>query len=475
MLSSNESDPGIAERAVGTLLLPAIVGGALFMQTLDATIITTALPSMAHSLRESPVHLNLAISAYLLSAAMFIPISGWMADRFGARQVFRVAVALFVISSILCGLSQSLLQLIAARACQGIAGAMMVPVGRVLVLASVPKDVMVQAMSTMTTPAILGPLLGPPLGGLIVTYFPWNMIFFLNIPVGIIGFILITIYVKEIPKNSSLPLDLSGFCLSGLSMAGLVLGLELLGRGIVGFPIVCCLILFGILFGGLYVRNAQRTDHPILDLSLLRISTFFTATFGGGLCRISLGAMPFLLAILLQIGFGLTPLTAGLITLASVVGALANKAIIRPATRLFGFRSLLIYTCLLHSMLLLAFGLFQKSTAHALIIAALLVGGFIRSLLFTSLNTFTYADVAQDRISNSSALTSVATQLSMSIGVSIAALVLGLSVTLRGGDMLVANDVSVAFFAIGLISLLALPLFLRLPPSAGTEMSGHRA
>lgn len=475
MLSGNESAPKIAGKAVGTLLLPTIVGGALFMQTLDATIIATALPSMARSLRESPVHLNFAISSYLLSAAMFIPISGWMADRFGARQVFRVAVALFVISSILCGLSQSLLQLIAARACQGIAGAMMVPVGRVLVLASVPKDALVRAMSTMTTPAILGPVLGPPLGGLIVTYFPWNMIFFLNIPVGIIGFLLITIYIKEIPRNPSLPLDFSGFCLSGLSMAGLVLGLELLGRGIVDFSIVCGLILLGILFGGLYVRNAQRTDHPILDLSLLRISTFFTATFGGGLCRISLGAIPFLLAILLQIGFGLTPFTAGLISLASAVGALVNKAIIRHATRLFGFRSLLTYTCFFHSMTLFTFGSFQKSTPHVVIIATLLVGGFIRSILFTSLNTFTYADVAQNRISNSSALTSVATQLSMSIGVSIAALILGLSVTLRGGGMLVANDVSVGFYVIGLVPLLALPLFLRLSPSAGTEMSGHKA
>lgn len=454
-------------------LLPLIVGTALFMQTLDATIIATALPSMARSVGEDPVRLNLAITAYLLSAAVFIPISGWAVERFGARNVFRAAIGLFALSSALCGVANSLAELVGARMLQGIGGAMMLPVGRTLVLRSVPKTEIVRAMSTLTTPTILGPVLGPPIGGLIVTYFSWHWIFFINVPIGVIGFALVTLYVKKEPLTAPPRLDIGGFILSGLAMAALVLGLEFVGRPLLPWGVAPSLIGGGLLCGGLYINRARRISHPILDPALLRIPTFWAATVGGGICRISLGAMPFLLAMLLQVGFGLSPLLAGLLTFASAAGALASKAAIRPATRLLGFRSMLIGMLVVHAVSLIGYGLFQVSTPHAVIIIALLFGGFFRSLLFTTLNTFTYADVERAAMSHASALTGVTTQLSMSFGVALAALLLTAAVRLDGNQVLKAEDISGAFYAIGVMSLLALIFFLPLPSNAGAQMSGY--
>src|SRR5271167_1391792 len=274
-------------------LAPMIVGCALFMEMLDATVISTALPAMAKALGEDPIKLNLAITSYLLSLAVFIPISGWMADRFGARTVFRAAIVIFTIGSVLCGVSQSLPQLVAARIAQGFGGAMMVPVGRLIVLKTIPKSELVTAMSYLTVPAVLGPVVGPPIGGFIVTYYSWRWIFFINVPIGMIGFTLVTLYIPNIREDNVFPLDFRGFLLTGLGLAGLVSGFESIGRGVIPVSVITCVMTGGGLCMALYILHARQIENPIIDLGLLKIPTFFAATVGGGLFRMGIGALPF--------------------------------------------------------------------------------------------------------------------------------------------------------------------------------------
>ena len=295
------------------------------MEMLDATVIATALPVMSRSLGENPIRLNLAITSYLLSLAVFIPISGWMADRFGSRTVFRAAIAIFTVGSVLCGLSGSLPKLIAARILQGFGGAMMTPVGRVVVLKTVPKSDLVEAMSYLTVPAVLGPVVGPPLGGFIVTYWSWRWIFFINVPIGLLGMTLVTLFIENLREPEVPPLDLRGFLLTGFGLAGLVFGFEAVGRGVIAAGVIAAMIGGGGLCMALYVLHARRTPYPIIDLGLLKIPTFAAATAVGGLFRIGIGALPFLLPMLLQLVFGLSPFASGMLTFTSAVGALTMK------------------------------------------------------------------------------------------------------------------------------------------------------
>ena len=377
------------------------------MQTLDSTIIATALPAMARSLHEDPVKLNLAITAYLLSLAVFIPITTWVADKFGARRVFRYAILLFTVGSVLCGVSQSLPELVAARILQGLGGAMLVPVGRLLVLKSVPKSDWVEAMSYLTVPMVLGPVVGPPIGGLIVTYYSWRWIFFINVPICLFGIALVTLFIKNIREPEVPPLDLRGFVLTGLGLAGLVFGFESIGRGMIPVSLVLAATLGGLGCTGLYVLHARRTPQPIIELGLLKIQTFSSATFGGGLSRMANGAMPFLLAMLLQLVFGLSPFASGLITFSSAAGALTMKMTVNPIIRRFGFRSVLVVNGVISAVFITICGLFRASTPHSVIVLVLLIGGFFRSLQFTSLNALTYADVPSDWVSNASSLASM--------------------------------------------------------------------
>ena len=369
-----------------SIIVPLIVGCALFMQMLDSTIIATALPSMAQSLGEEPTRLNLAITSYLLSLAVFIPISGWVADRYGARSVFAAAIAVFTASSVLCGAANSLGFLVAARLAQGVGGAMMVPVGRLVMLRTVPKAELMRAMSFLTTPAVFGSVLGAPVGGFIVTAASWRWIFFINVPVGVLGIALVLLMVPNVRESVVPPLDWRGFLLSGVGLAALVFGFETVGRGTMPGWAVAAAGGGGALCWWLYLLHARRTPHPILDLKLLRLQTFAAATFGGGLCRLGFGAIPFLMAMLLQVGFGLSALAAGLLTFASAAGALLNKPAIRHIVRWFGFRNVLIGTATFNGLFLCGYALFRPATPHAVILAVLLVGGFFRSLLFTSLN-----------------------------------------------------------------------------------------
>jgi EmrB/QacA subfamily drug resistance transporter len=453
--------------------VPLIVGCALFMQTLDSTVIAVALPAIAESMRQDPIRLNLAITSYLLSLAVFIPISGWVADRFGARGVFRAAIIIFTIGSILCALASTLGQLVAARIVQGCGGAMMVPVGRLLVLKSVSKADLVDAMSYLTVPAVFGPVVGPPVGGFIVTYFSWRWIFLINVPVGILGVVLVTVFISDLPKSVVFPLDLKGFLLTSFGLAGLMISIETIGRNMLPASIVMSAMVAGGICTGLYVVHSRRISNPIVDLSLMRIPTFASATISGSLGRMGIGALPFLLAMLLQLVFGLTPFGSGMITFASAAGALMMKPTAAPIIRRWGFRRVLVGNGVISSVILMLYALFRPSTPYSIIILTLLIGGFFRSLQFTSLGTLTYADVSPPMMSSASTLASMVQQLSLSLGVSIAAILLHLSLYLRGSHVLMTQDFVAAFIVTGVLSLISALLFLRLSYDAGWELSGH--
>jgi EmrB/QacA subfamily drug resistance transporter len=457
------------------VLVPMIVACALFMENLDSTVIATALPKIAESLHEDPLRLNLAITSYLLSLAVFIPLSGWVADRYGARSVFRAAIVVFTVGSACCGISQSLPELVAARILQGIGGAMMVPVGRLVMLRTVPKSELVRAMSYLTVPALIGPVLGPPLGGFIVTYSSWRWIFYINLPMGLLGIVLATLFIENIKETGDWPLDLRGFLLSGVGLAGLMFGFENAGRGVLPMPLVAAMLLGGAICTTLYVLHSRLHAYPIIDLKLLRIPTFAAAITGGSLFRIGIGALPFLLPLMLQLGFGLSPFASGLLTFASAAGAMTMKMTAAPIIRSFGFRRVLLGNAVISSAFVMSYAWFSPETPHWLIFVALLAGGFFRSLQFTCTNTLIFADVPPPLMSRATSFQSMAQQLSVSIGVGIGALLLHVTLLLNDRTELSAGDFSGAFLAVALISLSSIFFYLPLTGEAGAEVSGHHA
>lgn len=442
------------------------------MQMLDATVVATALPVMADALKTTPVKMNVTITSYLLALAVFVPISGWAADRFGARRIFISAIVLFALSSVGCAFSQSLPQLVLARIFQGMAGAMMVPVGRIILLRITPKGQLLQAMSFLSMPALLGPIIGPPLGGFLVTYASWHWIFLINVPVGALGIALILRYIENDIPETAPRLDWLGFILSGVALAALVSGFEALGRSDVSRQYVALLLGTGLACGVLYVWHAKRAANPIIDLTLLRTQTFAVSILGGNLCRFSVGATPFLLAILLQVGFGMTPFAAGMITFTSAAGALFMKLIVTHVIGRFGFKPILTYNALLAGAFVMACGFFQADTPIWLIIAVLFIGGVIRSLQFTAVNTLTYADLSSADMSRASSFAAMAQQLGISLGVGCAALILNLSMAWRGATHLAQVDVMWAFVIIGGLAMAAYFSFARLP--ANTAEHIHR-
>lgn len=472
--AANPAPPSNPDALRAARMIPFIVGCALFMQMLDATVVATALPAMARALGSTPVRLNVAITSYLLAVAVFVPISGWAADRYGARRVFLAAIGLFTLSSVACAISQDLPQLVMARIVQGMAGAMMVPVGRIILLRTVPQQDLLKAMSFLSIPALLGPVIGPPLGGFMVTYMSWHWIFLINIPIGVLGIALVLRYVAEIKEESAPRLDWLGFLLSAVCLASLVSGFEAIGRDVMPLPLLLGLIAVGAACGFLYAWHARRIEHPIIDLSLMRTPTFAISTLGGNLCRFSVGATPFLLAMLLQVGFGLTPFAAGMITFASAAGALLMKFVATPIVRHFGFRRVLTVNALLTGMFIMVCATFTPATPVWLMIAILLVGGFFRSLQFTGVNTLTYADIPPSRMSHASSFAAMAQQLGITLGVGVAAVTLNISMTLRGAETLAVRDVIAGFLVIGLMCMASVLSFRRLEPQAGAHLNGGK-
>jgi EmrB/QacA subfamily drug resistance transporter len=455
-------------------LVPLIVACALFMENLDSTVIATALPSIAQAFGEDPLRLNLAITSYLLSLAVFIPLSGWAADRYGARSVFRAAIITFTLASAGCGLANSLPELVAARILQGVGGAMMVPVGRLVMLRTVPKAELMRAMSYLTVPALIGPVLGPPLGGFIVTYGSWRWIFYINLPIGVLGILLATMFIENVKEPGDWPLDLRGFILAGLGLTGLMFGFETAGRGVLPDASVLALLAAGGLCVALYVLHARVRPYPIIDLTLLRIPTFAAAIVGGSLFRVGIGALPFLLPLMLQLGFGLTPLASGLLTFTSAAGAMTMKMAAAPIIRALGFRKVLLGNAVVSSLFALSYSFFTPSTPHWLIVLALLAGGFFRSLQFTSTNALIFADVPPSLMSRATSFQSMIQQLSVSIGIGAGALLLHVTLLVQAKTALGPGDFAVAFVAVALISVSSIFFYLPLAHEAGAEVSGHR-
>lgn len=452
-------------------LLTLVVASALFMENLDSTVIATSLAAIALDLGVDPITLKLAFTAYYVALAIFIPVSGWCADRYGARHVFRAAIAVFTLSSIGCALAWNLESLVAARFCQGIGGALMVPVGRLILLRSIPKRDLVPAMAWLTVPALFAPLIGPPLGGFITTYCHWRAIFWLNVPIGVLGLVLATRLVPNLKGEVQRPLDLIGFALTGFGLSATIFGFTLAGRSLADAPLAWSLVAIGLLLVGLYIAHARRTPYPLIDLSLLKIPTFRIAMVGGLVFRIGVGATPFLLPLMLQLGFGLSPFASGMLTFAAAAGALLMKMTAAPILRQFGFRQVLLVNAVISSALLGAVSLFTPTTPAAVIVTVLLVGGFFRSLQFTSLNTLGFADVDQARMSQATSFNAVVQQLSLSAGVAVAALLLEGFSHHRGH--LAADDFRWSFAVIGLISLTSTLVFFRLDRWAGAEVSGN--
>jgi len=455
-------------------LVPMIVACALFMENMDATVIATALPTIARGFGESPLTLNLAITGYLLSLGIFLPLSGWLADRVGARTVFSAAIVVFTVGSIGCSTVNSLLELVLARVVQGMGGAMMVPVGRLVILRTIPKAELVSAMAYLTVPALIGPVIGPPLGGFIVTYFSWRWIFWINIPIGVLGLLLSARFVPNVREVWEEALDARGFGLVSLGLAGTMFGFENVSRGTLSNLSVTLLIGSGLVFLAVYGWYAQRVSAPILNVALLRVRTFRASLLGGFLFRIGIGALPFLTPLMLQLGFGLSPFASGMITFAGAAGAITMKLTAAAILRTLGFRRVLLLNTIVCAMSIASYGFFRPATSHALMLGILLVGGFFRSLQFTSLNTLAYADIEQARMSGATTLSSVGQQLSLSLGVGLGALLLHTTLIWHGRSELGAGDFSAAYFTIAAISMSSLLFFVRLPQDAGAEVSGFR-
>jgi len=457
-----------------SVIVPLIVGCAQFMHQFDGTMITTALPVMATSLNEDPLKLNLAITSYLLALAVFVPISGWMADRYGARRVFLAAIAVFTVSSVLCGLSGTLAEIVLWRTVQGIGGAMMTPVGRVIVVKSVPRLEILRAMNYVTIPAVLAPLIGPSVGGFIVTYFSWPWIFFLNLPIGIVGLVLVYAYVPDLREDTVAPLDLRGFVLTGLALAGLVFGFAAIGRGALPVQVIIASISIGAICAALYLAHAQRKSDPIIDLSLLRNRTFAASIWGGGLFYIGTTAQVFLMALLLQVGFGFSAFHAGLTLLAGAIGSTVMRFTFRPILNKLGFRWMLIWNGLLSGACLAACGLFTVETPLVVMLTVLFVAGFSRSTQFTAVQSLGYAEIPPGVMARATSFSSMMQQLMQSFGVGLTALVVHIGTVMHGhGDVITASDVSHGFFAIGLLSALSVIIFYLLPSTAGSELTGR--
>jgi EmrB/QacA subfamily drug resistance transporter len=455
------------------ILIPLIVACALFMENMDSTVLATSLPAIAKDIGENPLALKLAFTAYLVSLAVFIPISGWMADRHGSRTIFAAAIVVFVGGSLLCAASGTLAAFVLARFVQGIGGAMMVPVGRLVLLKTVPKSGLVAALNYLTIPALLGPIMGPPLGGLITQYFNWRGIFLINVPIGILGLVLVLRHIPNIRESELPSLDARGFALLGIGLSVLMLGLSALGGHLLPGGVTSGCIVTGLLALAGYAWHARRVSNPVIALHLMKLPTFRAGVVGGSLFRIGVGATPFLLPLMLQLGFGLDPFHSGLLTCATAVGAMFMKTLTIMILRRFGFRLVLTLNAILASAATGVYGLFTAGTSHVVVVAVLLASGCLRSLQFTSLSAISFAEITKQTMSQASSMSSMTQRLSQSMGVVVGAYALQISNDLQGHGTIVASDFWPAFMVVALVSVTSLFFNSSLAPDAGAEISGQ--
>ena len=455
-------------------IVPIVLAVALFMENMDSTVIATSLPVIAADIGTSPIALKLALTSYYVALAIFIPISGRMADRYGARLIFRIAIGVFMVGSLACATVNSLEGFVAARFLQGMGGAMMTPVGRLLLVRAVPKRDLVDAMAWFSIPALIGPLLGPPIGGAIATYADWRWIFLINLPIGVAGIYLAGRYLPWIETLPSMRFDIPGFILSGFACAGLVFGLSVVSLPALPPIIGVAMAVAGFIAGVLFVLHARRTSDPLLRLELLKVPTLRAAVVGGTFFRVGAGAVPFLLPLMLQLGFGYTPLQSGLTTCLSIGGALMMKFLAKPILSRFGFRTTLVATALIGGGMTGLIGFFRPDTALVFVILALRVGGFFRSLFFTSINTLAFADLSSREAGDATAMVAAIQQVSVAMGVALAGGVLEAGMMLGGSETVRLADFTLAFAVIGVVTAGAVFVFVRLPANAGDEVAGRR-
>ncbi|SEM18411.1 drug resistance transporter, EmrB/QacA subfamily [Variovorax sp. YR750] len=455
-------------------IVPLIVAAPLFLQNLDTSVMATALPTIAHALDVSVLHLNLAITSYLLSLAVFLPVSGWLADRFGPKRVFCAAVAFFSLGSTLCGAAQTLPQLVAFRVLQGMGGAMMLPVGRLILLRSVPPAQMVSAMVWFTVPPAFGRLAGPLFGGAIVTLTSWRWIFLVNIPFGLIAIAGAMRFIGDLPEDSSppAPFDIEGFVLLALGLTALLGSLEMVGKALLPVSVIWAMAGVGVLASLVYHLRSRGKAEPLIDLGILRFSTCRASIIGGTPLRIAIGASPFLLPLMLQLGFGLSPLTSGSLTMAAALGSLATRTVMARAIRTVGFRSLLVGATCLTCLCYVSYGQFRPATPHVQIFVTLLFGGLVNSMAMVSLQTLGFSQIPKPRMSHATTLNSMAQQLSLSLGVTLGATLVTLAAWWNGSStsQLSAADFSPAFGVVGAMTLLSLLSFTKLSKDEGAGL-----
>ena len=453
-----------------SFIIPIIIGCAQFMHQFDGLVIAMALPSIAHALDVNPIRLELAITCYLLSLAVFVPLSGWLADKYGTKKIYLLAITIFTISSLFCGLSQSFGQLVMWRTIQGIGASIMTPVGRIIVAKSAPKDLLLKAMTYITIPAALAPLLGPLVGGLIATYFSWEWIFYVNIPIGLIGLTCVYFYIPDLKEESIAPLDWIGFILTATAMAFLVLGFESIGHGLFSRDISLLFLVVGAGAAFLYIRHERTIDRPIINLDLLKITSFHASLTGGGLFYLGTIASIFLTTLLLQAGFGYSAFDAGKAMMFGALGSITTRFIFRPLIRIVTYRHILMLNSLVYGSYLLICALLGLQTIYAVMVVIFFIGGIARAMQFTSLQSFNYADVPRPAMSQATSFSSMILQLTQSFGVGISAFIIHVTQDFYGHTTLGIADIAPAFVFIGLCSLGSIYIFARLPSDVASHL-----
>jgi EmrB/QacA subfamily drug resistance transporter len=459
------------------LFVTTLIAGAFFMENLDGTIIATALPQMARSFQVSAVNLNIGMTAYMLTLAVFIPISGWVADRFGSRSVFATAIGIFTFSSLLCALSHNLTQFTLVRILQGIGGAMMVPVGRLIVLRTTPKNKLTEAIAYITWPGLTALVVGPPLGGFITTYASWHWIFLLNLPLGVAALILTILWVENVRSEERHGFDVVTFVLAGFASAGAVYAMEKLGGEGGAWRVPALTLLLSLLSGVGAILLARRNPAgSLIDLESMKCKTYALSVYGASAFRVAVSVLPFLLPLMFQISFGLNAFHSGLYLLVMFAGDLSMKALVMKTLRSFGFRRILIVNGVLTSLSMAACALLSTATPVLVIAAVLFCHGALRSMEFTCLTTLAYTEIPPSRMSRANGFLSAVMQLSTGMGVAVGAVTLRLVAHANGHTAAEPHlrDFHYAFLLMAILSLGPVLDSLGLPPDAGAATSGHR-
>jgi EmrB/QacA subfamily drug resistance transporter len=455
-------------------ITPLILAVALFMEMMDSTVISTSLPAIAADIGTDPISLKLALASYLVALAIFIPISGWMADRYGARNVFRGAIFVFMLGSIACAFADSLFSFVVARFVQGVGGSMMTPLSRLILIRNTPKKDLINAWAWLTIPALFGPLAGPPIGGFLTTFFSWHWIFYINIPIGILGIVLSTKYLGGTGYRDRRQLDWLGFFLTASCFSGLIFGLSVISLPALSPWFGAGVAAAGFAFGVVYIWHARRVPNPILDLNVFKEPVFRVANVAGFIFRVAIGGLPFLFPLMLQIGFGYSAFEAGSVLFAGALGAIVMKFFLKPALNIFGFRTLLMAGVCVVSVLIGIQGLYNTYTPAWVMITFLLFSGFFRSMYFTSLNTLTFTQTPQEDTGSATVISSVLIQLGFAFGVALTALLLEGIGLVRQVEVGIP-EMQTVFFILAFVCALSLLPLIKLSKQVGDEVSGHKA